>query len=163
MSNVKCQRSIRLNFCRSVPPELLRSFSILNVVGLNIQLICLACLFNTKGSSLLHKKKKIFIPKLNWMNMKVCEECGEEFCSGTCIIFQYDSYQVFDDLFQLVRKNCSKLPPRQCPTSKPIHFLQRLLKEEDEDGGEEEEAKKKKKRGKSAKKKKGEEKSAKKA
>ena len=55
-------------------------------------------LFNTKGSSLLHKKKKIFIPKLNWMNMKVCEECGEEFCSGTCIIFQYDSYQVFDTL-----------------------------------------------------------------
>ena len=25
-SNVKCQMSIRLNFCRSVPPELLRSF-----------------------------------------------------------------------------------------------------------------------------------------
>ena len=26
--------------------------------------------------------------------IKVCEECREEFCSGTCIIFQYDSYQV---------------------------------------------------------------------
>ena len=26
MSNVKCKMSIRLNFCRSVPPELLRSF-----------------------------------------------------------------------------------------------------------------------------------------
>ena len=25
-SNVKCQMSIRLNFCQSVPPELLRSF-----------------------------------------------------------------------------------------------------------------------------------------
>jgi len=25
--------------------------------------------------------------------IKVCEECGEEFCTGTCIIFQYDSYQ----------------------------------------------------------------------
>ena len=28
MSNIKCQRSVRLNFCRSVPPELLRSFLI---------------------------------------------------------------------------------------------------------------------------------------
>ena len=28
MSNVKCQRSIRLNFCHSVPPELLWSFFI---------------------------------------------------------------------------------------------------------------------------------------
>ena len=26
--------------------------------------------------------------------VRVCEECKEEFCSGTCIIFQYDSYQV---------------------------------------------------------------------
>ena len=26
MSNVRCQKSIRFNFCRSVPPELLRSF-----------------------------------------------------------------------------------------------------------------------------------------
>ena len=26
MSNAKCQKSIRLNFCRSVPPELLQSF-----------------------------------------------------------------------------------------------------------------------------------------
>ena len=26
--------------------------------------------------------------------IKVCEECREEFCCGTCIIFQYDSYQV---------------------------------------------------------------------
>ena len=26
MSNVKCQRSMKFNFCRSVPPELLRSF-----------------------------------------------------------------------------------------------------------------------------------------
>ena len=25
---------------------------------------------------------------------QVCEECKEEFCTGTCIIFQYDSYQV---------------------------------------------------------------------
>ena len=25
--------------------------------------------------------------------VRVCEECKEEFCSGTCIIFQYDSYQ----------------------------------------------------------------------
>ena len=27
-------------------------------------------------------------------SVKICEECKEEFCSGTCIIFQYDSYQV---------------------------------------------------------------------
>ena len=26
--------------------------------------------------------------------VRVCEECREEFCSGNCIIFQYDSYQV---------------------------------------------------------------------
>ena len=26
--------------------------------------------------------------------VRVCEECKEEFCSGSCIIFQYDSYQV---------------------------------------------------------------------
>ena len=26
--------------------------------------------------------------------VRVCEECREEFCTGTCIIFQYDSYQV---------------------------------------------------------------------
>lgn len=25
--------------------------------------------------------------------IKVCEECKEEFCGGSCIIFQYDSYQ----------------------------------------------------------------------
>ena len=25
--------------------------------------------------------------------LQVCEECREEFCSGSCIIFQYDSYQ----------------------------------------------------------------------
>ena len=25
--------------------------------------------------------------------VRVCEECKEEFCSGSCIIFQYDSYQ----------------------------------------------------------------------
>ena len=25
--------------------------------------------------------------------VQVCEECREEFCSGSCIIFQYDSYQ----------------------------------------------------------------------
>ena len=29
MSNIKCQMSIRLNFCRSVPPEFLRSFLLL--------------------------------------------------------------------------------------------------------------------------------------
>ena len=26
-------------------------------------------------------------------DVQVCEECREEFCTGTCIIFQYDSYQ----------------------------------------------------------------------
>ena len=91
------------------------------------------------------------------MNTKVCEECGEEFCTGTCIIFQYDSYQVFNHS-QKVAQNF-----HHCQPLKAIDSPQRLLKEEDEDGGEEEEAKKKKKRGKSAKKKKGEEKSAKKA
>ena len=30
--------------------------------------------------------------------VRVCEECKEEFCSGTCIIFQYDSYQVTEGL-----------------------------------------------------------------
>ena len=29
--------------------------------------------------------------------VRVCEECREEFCSGNCIIFQYDSYQVSTD------------------------------------------------------------------
>ena len=27
--------------------------------------------------------------------VKVCQECGEEFCYGACIKFQYDCYQVF--------------------------------------------------------------------
>ena len=26
--------------------------------------------------------------------VKVCQECGEEFCYGACIKFQYDCYQV---------------------------------------------------------------------
>ena len=45
-----------------------------------------------------NKQATNLIANLNWMNTKVCEECGEEFCTGTCIIFQYDSYQVFKNL-----------------------------------------------------------------
>ena len=26
--------------------------------------------------------------------VKVCQECGEEFCYGACVRFQYDCYQV---------------------------------------------------------------------
>ena len=26
--------------------------------------------------------------------VKVCTECGEEYCSGTCAVFQYESFQV---------------------------------------------------------------------
>ena len=25
---------------------------------------------------------------------QVCEQCTDEFCDGTCLVFQYDSYQV---------------------------------------------------------------------
>ena len=33
MSKIQCKMSIRLNFCRSVPPEFLRTFLILGAVG----------------------------------------------------------------------------------------------------------------------------------
>ena len=74
--------------------------------------------------------------------VRVCEECREEFCSGNCIIFQYDSYQVSLSSLYL-----------------PVHLnflcFQRLIKENGEDDGEnlDETSKKKKKRSKSAKKK----------
>ena len=71
---------------------------------------------------------------------QVCEECKEEFCTGNCIVFQYDSYQV-------------KVKQIQCS----IVFIQkRLVKEIDEDGenNNEGEGRKKKKRAKSARKKK---------
>ena len=73
--------------------------------------------------------------------VRVCEECKEEFCLGTCIIFQYDSYQVRGSVRLWVLQNC---------------ITQRLIKDtEDEDAeGPDEAAKKKKKRSvKSAKKK----------
>ena len=35
--------------------------------------------------------------------VRVCEECREEFCSGNCIIFQYDSYQVPSQLFSFTQ------------------------------------------------------------
>ena len=82
--------------------------------------------------------------------VRVCEECREEFCSGNCIIFQYDSYQV-----------CSYKTVKNHPIvinliTKYVLCLQRLIKETNEDDSEnlDETSKKKKKRSKSAKKKK---------
>ena len=39
--------------------------------------------------------------------VRVCEECREEFCSGNCIIFQYDSYQVPSQFFVLIHSTHS--------------------------------------------------------
>ena len=42
------------------------------------------------------------------MYFQVCTECEEEFCSGTCKDFQYDSYQVISSLSdQYVHKQSS--------------------------------------------------------
>ena len=35
------------------------------------------------------------VMKTNVFSVQVCTECEEEFCSGTCKDFQYDSYQVW--------------------------------------------------------------------
>ena len=32
--------------------------------------------------------------RLHMYTVKVCTECGEEYCSGTCAVFQYESFQV---------------------------------------------------------------------
>ena len=67
-----------------------------------------------------------------WIIIQICEECKEEFCSGTCIVFQYDSYEVFD-WFSIMLISLS------------LHF-QRLVKDAGDAGDTtEEEAKKKKK------------------
>ena len=72
--------------------------------------------------------------------MKICEECKEEFCTGTCVIFQYDSYEVI----------CSDQS-----VIKHLTNVQRNVRDvEDGDSNTEDGAKKKKKRAKSAKKKK---------
>ena len=72
--------------------------------------------------------------------MKICEECKEEFCTGTCVIFQYDSYEVI----------CSDQSG-----IKHLDNVQRNVRDvEDGDSNTEDGAKKKKKRAKSAKKKK---------
>ena len=80
--------------------------------------------------------------------IKVCEECREEFCSGTCIIFQYDSYQV--------KVHTAHQTKFESYPMTDLCFFQRLIKENGEDDMDnpEEAAKKKKKRTKSAKKKK---------
>ena len=44
--NVKCQMSIRLNFCRSVPPELLRSFLYFALQIGNTQNIFISHIYN---------------------------------------------------------------------------------------------------------------------
>ena len=72
--------------------------------------------------------------------MKICEECKGEFCTGTWVIFQYDSYEVI----------CSYLSG-----IKHLNNVQRNVRDvEDGDSNAEDGAKKKKKRAKSAKKKK---------
>ena len=46
----------------------------------------------------LHKILTIYCssnPLIFAMNaLQVCEECTDECCDGTCLVFQYDSYQV---------------------------------------------------------------------
>ena len=80
--------------------------------------------------------------------VRVCEECKEEFCTGTCIIFQYDSYQVTEKYHDTPWHHTLALPA--------ISILQRLIKNSgDEEAETTDSATKKKKRStKSAKKKK---------
>ena len=42
--------------------------------------------------------------------VRVCEECKEEFCTGTCIIFQYDSYQVTQTTKKPIKRLTKGIP-----------------------------------------------------
>jgi hypothetical protein len=59
--------------------------------------------------------------------VELCEECGEEFCSGTCLIFQYDSYQVqsIRHVFVEVIDECGETVVGHVSYSSTIHIRYR--------------------------------------
>ena len=122
MSNVKCKMSIRFNFCRSVPPELLRSFLTLNISEGRDNL------FKKRIAALLEAKEGLGGPSNIVAHCKISNQPLNDrnilahFCPH--VIATDDAKNIASTIFDKIRKKSDQsfLTKGSLPTPKQMNF-----------------------------------------